>query len=265
MFKLNADYIYKLDIPFENITTSSFLVMGDKIILVDCGTYPSDVTEIIMPALKKLKITPDYLFLTHSHGDHAGGTEVFLGELKNLKLICFHGEMCKKFGGTLLSNNQELINGICFLSLPGHSYDSGALFDKRTKSLITGDCLQLWGITKYGCGVGLPIEYKKSIFRLKNIKINNIFASHEYYPFGSTALGSNAVKDYLYECDDFYNEIILFTLGAKGRGEDDFDKIAADFRKEKSLAHPKMPIIPPHCFKAISASDEELIKRYICQ
>ena len=52
MFKMITENIYKLDIPFENITTSSFLVRtpeGD--ILVDCGTYESDVTDILLPVV----------------------------------------------------------------------------------------------------------------------------------------------------------------------------------------------------------------------
>ena len=264
MFKKIAENIYKLDIPFDNISTSSFLVVGEwGGILIDSGTYPKDVTDIILPALSKIGIKPNYLFLTHFHADHSGGAETLIKEIKDLKILCFDAKLAEKSSGILLKNNEELFKNIQFLSLPGHSFDSGALLDRRTNSIITGDCLQLWGITKYGCGIGSPIEYKKSIARLKNIKLDNLFASHEYYPLGSRAVGAENVKKYLKECDDFYNELILFALSYKRKGILDSEKIATDFNMQKEKTHPNKPIIPHHTFKSILSQDEDLLRQYI--
>lgn len=260
MFKKLTSDIYKLDIPFYTVTTSSFLAISNgKSVLVDCGTYKSDVEEFIIPALDTLGVKPDYIFLTHSHDDHAGGLETLVKFFPNIKLICFNKALCEKFGGELLKNGDEPINGIRFLSLPGHSFDSGALWLGNSGSIITGDCLQQWGIKQYGCGVHSPEEYKKSITRLKTMKIKNIFASHEYYPLGSTALGEIAVKEYLDECENFYNEIISFTLSAIKNGVLNNDIIAEMFHKGKIKAHPNMPTIPSGVFGAIASKSELLL------
>ena len=256
MFKLITENIYKLDIPFENITTSSFLVRtpeGD--ILVDCGTYESDVTDILLPALKEIKADVKYLFITHFHGDHAGGTPTLIKVIPPFKCLSFSKGFCEKFGGILLTNNREIMPDICFLSLPGHSADSGALLDKRTGSLITGDCLQLWGISKYGCGVGQPNEYKKTLQRLKSQPPKNIFAAHEYYPLGSIAMGKEAVDEYIDECSRIYSEVCEFTLSQKKKDIADIDKIAADFMNEKRKTHPNMPTIQPCVFECVFNAD----------
>ena len=252
MFKMLTENIYKLDIPFENITTSSFLVRtqeGD--ILVDCGTYGSDVTDILLPALKEIKADVKYLFITHFHGDHAGGTPTLVKVIPPFKCLSFSEDFCERFGGILLTNNMEIMPDICFLSLPGHSADSGALLDKRTDSLITGDSLQLWGISKYGCGVGQPEEYKKTLKRLKSQPPQNIFTAHEYYPLGSIAMGRQAVDEYIDECGRIYSELCEFTLFQKKSGVTDIEKIADDFMREKRKNHPNMPTIQTNVFECV--------------
>lgn len=252
MFKELVKNIYKLDIPFDNITTSSFLITTEEgNILVDCGTYPKDVNAIILPALNQIKVKPDFLFLTHSHSDHAGGTETLLKEFKALKLICYNEGVCNKYGGILLKDKDKIIKNICFLHLSGHSFDSGALLDKRTKSVVTGDCLQLWGIGKYGCGIELPVEYIKSIQKLKDILPNNIFTSHKYYPLGSSAFGSDEAIIYLEKCERIYEKLVDFTMKAKDNGISDPEKIAEEWEKLKDKNNPDMPFIPPHTFKAV--------------
>lgn len=253
MFKLLTENIYKLDIPFENITTSSFLVTADDgDIVVDCGTTESDVKNILLPALTAMNAKVKYLFLTHSHGDHAGGAPTLLRELSDVTLLSFNGDWCKNNPNSRLLKNKDAINeNISFLSLPGHSFDSGALLDKRTDSLITGDCLQLWGISRYGCGVGQPKEYQKTLAGLRAKPPENIFAAHEYYPLGSNAFGKEEVINYISECESIYSELCKFTLAKQLCGITEAEAITAAFMAEKQKSHLNMPTISPGVIECI--------------
>ena len=95
--------------------------------------------------------------------------------------------------------------------------------------------------------------------RIRDMKIKNIFAAHEYYPLGSQAVGEVAVKEYLDECENIYNEIIFFTLESIKKGIINNDIIAEMFHKEKIKAHPNMPTIPSSVFGAIASKSDILL------
>ena len=51
-FEQETDNIYRLKVPFDQIYTSVFLLrLEGTTVLVDCATTPSDVTDVILPAL----------------------------------------------------------------------------------------------------------------------------------------------------------------------------------------------------------------------
>lgn len=253
MYTLLTENIFKLDIPFENITTSSFLVKtpyGE--VIVDCGTTDYDLNEILIPALKGAKANPVALFLTHNHGDHAGGTTALLTAFPNLAVLTFDGKTAAtRKNGKLLINNDKFSDDITFLSLPGHSADSGALYYSPTRSLITGDCLQLFGIDKYGCGICSPKEYLKSLSRVKALAPSNIFAAHEYYPLGSTAFGKENALNYINECERIFKTIWDFTALSHQQGCSDPKEIATRFMDAHRPNHPKLPCMPASVFGAI--------------
>ena len=182
MFKELVKNIYKLDIPFDNVTTSSFLVVSEEgNILVDCGTYPDDVTSIILPALNQIKIKPDYLFLTHSHGDHAGGIKRLAEVFPNATIGATFETGLKN--QIILEDNERILGDLVTVFLPGHTENSVGFFDTATKTLLSGDCLQLEGIGKYKNNVANLNLYEKSILKLKNMDIKCIVAAHEFELF----------------------------------------------------------------------------------
>ena len=83
--------IYRLRVPFEDLYTSVFLIrteQGDA--LVDSGTYPSDVTEYILPALQEFGLRladVRYLIFTHQHGDHTGGKTTLLALAPTIEVV----------------------------------------------------------------------------------------------------------------------------------------------------------------------------------
>ena len=240
--------VLKFNIPFDNVGTSVFLINTNHgYIMVDCATTEKDVVDHILPALSKAEISLDYIkaiFLTHDHGDHAGGLPYILKAMPHIEVLSFNKTLTQKYNSSRFLTNGEELYGLKFFSLKGHSLDSGGILDPRTNSLITGDALQLWGIGKYGCGIGLPKDYINTILFIKAIAPQNIFTSHEYYPLGSNAFGSNAVLDYLNECKSFFIKVENFIKEQVLTGNKDARLIAEKFTIENQKSYPDAPPFP---------------------
>ena len=245
--------IMRLKVPFEDIYTSVFVIkVQGGYILVDAATDQKDAEEIILPALEAANIPFDeirYIFCTHLHGDHGGGIRHLLPHLKNAKVAAISNRAVELYGAdkVLLVKDGENYWGIEVVHLPGHSADSLALYDSRTKTILTGDSIQLYGITRYGCGVGLIEKYKESIARLGKKDIALLVASHEYYPLGSMAYGKK-VKEYLAAALTAFARIENFVVASE---RDDAVKIATDFTAEARKSEPGMPSLQSSTVKAI--------------
>jgi hypothetical protein len=73
----------------------------------------------------------------------------------------------------------------------------------RTNTLITGDCLQLWGICgseDWASNINFPTEHVRALARLREMEIDEIYTAHDYYPLGYFAVGREAVARYLDAC-----------------------------------------------------------------
>ena len=195
--------LYRILIPFEEeITTTVYVVVGNSgVAVIDSAAYPDDADNYIIPALDKLGIALErvkYILLTHSHADHAGGAA-------RLSALLPRATVASSFsrgenGSLKLSDGEKLLDRLQVVSLPGHTVDSIAFLDVETKTLLSGDCLQLYGVGKYKKGVGHRDLYRGSIDRLRQMDIERIVAAHEYDPLGSLADGKQAVRAYLEVC-----------------------------------------------------------------
>jgi glyoxylase-like metal-dependent hydrolase (beta-lactamase superfamily II) len=106
-----------------------------------------------------------------------------------------------------LTDGEKLLGCLQVVSLPGHTKNSVGFLDLRSKTLLSGDCLQLKGIGKYRNGISRPAEYIQSIKRLQEMDIECIVAAHEYDPLGSIADGKAEVSQYLELCLQIAQEI----------------------------------------------------------
>ena len=234
------DNIYRLKVPFENLYTSVFLIRepaGD--ILFDCATTRSDAEDIIIPACIELGSTPKHIVCCHSHGDHMGGLPHILSHFTEARAAFMDKDCAEKnpsFNAHVLSDGEMITEHVKAISLPGHSEDSMGLLDTRTSTLLSGDCIQLGGVSRYGTGVSNAKAYFASLERVENSDIENLIASHEFYPLGALALGRSKLEEYISESRNIALEIRDFA--AKYR-DIDCDEIAKLYNSTYS---PRPPI-----------------------
>jgi len=89
------------------------------------------------------------------------------------------------------------------VTIPGHTADSMALLDTRTKTLITGDCLQLYGIfgsTDWACAIYLPTEHLQAVEKVRGLDVECILTAHDYHPMGWCYRGRGEVVAALDAC-----------------------------------------------------------------
>lgn len=244
--------ILRLKVPFENIYTAVFLIKTESgAILVDAATTKEDAENIILPAIDEVldRNGIKYLVCTHLHGDHGGGIIHLLPHLESIRVAAASPRATELYGAerVQLLKEGDTLCGIDILSLKGHSPDCVGLFDKRTKTLIMGDAVQLYGITKYGCGVGMPREYRKTLERIGTLGAKMLVASHEYYPLGSTAIG-DGVNAYIDTAKAAFERIVTF---AKESGSTDAVEIARNFTAAARETEPNMPSLQSSTIKAI--------------
>ena len=123
--------IYNFTQNSSEFTSNAYLILGEKITLVDSGSMGNSV-EI----LQQYTSTIDYLLLTHQHSDHIGSLDEIMDAFSP-ELYCYddHPRMTSK-----LTNHQRLLIGDEWhetLHTPGHSEDHVVFLGPST--IFTGD------------------------------------------------------------------------------------------------------------------------------
>ena len=194
--------LFRVLIPYEEVTTTVYLVTTEQgTVIVDSATYPSDVDDYILPALDETGVPRERvrcLLLTHDHADHAGGIARLADRLPQAVVRASFALPLPN--ATLLQDGDMILDTLRAVHLPGHTPHSVGYLDIRTRTLLSGDCLQLAGVGKYRSGIVYPHDYITSCERLKTMGIERIVAAHEYDPYGSVASGAAAVMRYLDAC-----------------------------------------------------------------
>lgn len=203
-------HIYRLVIPFLDIYTTVFFVSTEQgAVLFDTGTYPSDIDGYIVPALKELAITPEslkYVIVSHNHRDHGGGLARFAQLYPGTAIVAGSGTCGERVPGRQILTAKDgdlLLEDLQVVSMPGHTADCIGLLDRRTKTLLSGDALQLYGIYgsgNWGANITLIPEHLAMTQRLEQMDIETVIASHDYHPCGFRADGSEAVHNYISQC-----------------------------------------------------------------
>ena len=202
--------ITRIRVPFFDIFTTVFLVKTEKgNLLFDTATYDTDITEIIFPALRSIGVSPDsltHIFISHPHRDHAGGIPAILAALPHVTVVAGSEALREEYPDMHLQVAKEgdtLLDCLMTVSLPGHTPDAIALYDTRTKTLLSGDCLQLCGIYgsgDWGANITFPTAHLAALDRLALMDIAVIHPAHNYHPEGDVYTGKEGISRAISAC-----------------------------------------------------------------
>lgn len=238
LFEQEAAGVYRLRVPFEDLTTSVFLLeTPEGPVLYDCATTSEDVEQVILPALAEMGVAPEELralVLSHAHADHSGGEAALRQHAPQIAVITAH----------TAADGDILFDGWQTLHLPGHALDCLGLYDQSTGVLLTGDALQLRGIGRFGCGLAAPNAYLQTIEKVRTLAPQVILTAHTYAPHGDRAEGAAERARYLDGCADAAREIAAFVGVHRQRTA---EEIAAAFRAQ----HADWPLLPKSTVKNI--------------
>ena len=249
--KINEN-IYRLVIPYKDIFTTVYTVRTDDGVLVfDSASFDEDTPEHIIPFFNEIGVDADsikYVFISHNHGDHAGGLSNFMKHFPNVTIITRSPDLKEKFSGfsVLMPDDGDIVLGdLKVITIPGHTLDSSGIYDMRTKTLISGDSLQLWGI--FGSGlwasnIRFPKEHFEAIEKLKKADIAHILTAHDYHPFGYSYVGKEIIEKALDACLEPLLEVKALILDNKDLND---EKIA------KLFNNPERPTLGAHVVTAM--------------
>ena len=202
--------IHKITLPYKDIFTTVLTVhTAEGVILFDAASFDEDVDGYIIPMLNKLGITSDmlkYVFISHNHKDHAGGLNVLMGKYPDITVLSRSAALKDNYGDYKVvcpEDGEVILDVFKIVTIPGHTEDSMALLDTRTNTLLTGDCLQLYGIfgsQDWGSNIGFPVEHIEAVEKVRKMAVDEIYTAHDYHPYGTNAKGKEAVNLMLDAC-----------------------------------------------------------------
>ncbi len=207
--KINEN-IYRLNIPYKDIFTTVYAVKTDEgALLFDCATTERDVNDYIAPMLAELGIEREelkYIFISHNHADHAGGVPYLAPLYPNAAVLTRSERLAEANPNVnikMMKGGETYLGCLTVHEIPGHSLDSSALYDDRTKTLITGDSLQLYGIfgsQDWGSNIALAAEHLAALEPICALDVEEIHTAHDFHPYGICFTGKTAVKAALDAC-----------------------------------------------------------------
>ena len=136
-----------------------------------------------------------------------------------------------------------LTEDLQIVAIPGHTSDCAGIWDKRTNTLICGDCLQLYGIVgneDWACNISLTSQYFEAVEKVRKMKVEHILTAHDYYPTGYRADGAAAVEKAL---DDCLEPLRMIGKMIRENPELDDEAIRAKFNAIEGLPTAKLHVI----------------------
>ena len=211
IMKMNEN-IHRITLPYKDIFTTVYTVKTDKgVLLFDAASFDTDLEQYIQPMLDELKITAadlKYIFISHNHGDHSGGLAPIMEKYPNAVILSRSPKLAEKYAAYTVEAKEDgdtVLDVLQIVTIPGHTKDSAAILDKRTNTLISGDCLQLYGIfgsDDWASNISLPALHLEALAKLRTMEIDNVYTAHDYHPYGFKHEGKAAVAKVITACEE---------------------------------------------------------------
>lgn len=201
---INAN-IRRITIPYKDIYTSVFILdTKDGTVLFDTASSDYDAETYILPELRNRDVR--YIFISHNHRDHAWGLPRLMEAYPQATIVTSNGDLAEKFANYAVLSPEDgtlLLDTFQVVSIPGHTADAQALLDTRSGILLTGDCLQVYGI--YGAGqwgacIRYIPEHLAALEKLRNMPVTDVLMAHDYHPFGNEVYGREEIHRCLELC-----------------------------------------------------------------
>ncbi len=202
--------IFRLTIPYKDIYTTVLVVKTPAgALLFDTASYDSDITDYVVPMLEELGVTAQelkYVFISHNHTDHAGGLEKFHQQFPDTCIVAGGPTLQERYANAKFLAAEDggvLLDVLKIVTIPGHTPNCCAILDTRTNTMISGDCLQLYGIFgsgKWACNIGLPTAHLEAIEKVRVMGVEELITAHDYHPYGYWHKGADAVQKVLDAC-----------------------------------------------------------------
>jgi len=205
-----SDTLWRLEIPYKDIFATVYVLKGTKgTILFDTADAQRDVEEQIVPMLEMIGVKAEelnFVFISHNHRDHAGGLKWVMEHYPQACILSRSADLREQYADFdfhMPEDGEIIAEQFRVVTIPGHTHDSMALLDTQTHTLITGDCLQMYGIfgsTDWACAIYFPELHKPAVEKVRQLDVECICTAHDYHPYGFCYRGREAVERALDAC-----------------------------------------------------------------
>ncbi|MCS7118820.1 MAG: MBL fold metallo-hydrolase [Archaeoglobaceae archaeon] len=176
------------------LAANCYLLIDEKKAIIDVGGDAEFILKAIKKYFEPKKL--DYVFLTHSHYDHASAAGFFKGtsriaiheeELGLMRMQSFSPILGLRFKffdpDIVLKGGERFCLGETTLEVihtPGHSPGSVCFYEPNRKWLFSGDTVFAHGnFGRYDLPGGDAMKLLKSIEMLSKLDVENLYPGHE--------------------------------------------------------------------------------------
>ena len=191
--------IFRITTPYKDIFTTVYLIKTENgALLFDCASYDNDIDDYIVPFLQELVVSANelkYVFISHNHADHSGGLKAFMQKYPSTYIVTRSQNLKETYAdfNVYISNDSDtLLDVLKVVTIPGHTADAQGILDTRTNTLISGDCLQMYGIYgsgAWGANITLIKNHFEALEKLEKMQIDYLLTAHDYHPKGYKYVG----------------------------------------------------------------------------